>query len=638
MIQLNRVAFLIAVPVMALALSIACRVWAGPFWMGLNLDPDYAYLMNALNLAKGMPVGHVDHPGTPVQLFGAVVLAASQWIGSGDLAETVTTHAETYLWILATLFSLLTALALWYLGKQSYAAWGSWQAALMVQLSVLGGLATVSNDIHRFNPEPLLVVIGAFVCATLIRAVAGGAVTTRTDLLLGFFCGVGVAVKVTFLPIPAAVMLTRAGISRYWTFGAATILGFFVGTLPIVSMYPVFGRWIYGLLTHTGRYGAGEEGIIASQKWFAEIGNILVTMPAFPLAVLLGVVSAVYLSTDRAAKAPRRLMVCFGLMVLFQVLMVAKHPEPRYLMPAIPAAAALIGVSVLHLQGRTQPSPFRLVVAGALLLLLLPAGRTLLRNVEASRASVEEFRQLETKIRDLGPTCTMINHYRASSPAYALYFGDQFAGNARRPRISALYPHHYVYDIWPKILHKGGATTDFESLLLLNSCVAMQGSSGTRIDLNPGIKTETVFSGKVESLTRFSGEKTMAVGCSFRPADGFYPRESSPNHWHVWTGLRGQFEAVVGQETKAVIEAQIESMVMPNKVSILLNGELLEQREFPKSSNKKGTFNVTLKRGMNALAIVSAKPGVSANGDSRQLAVLVADLKIKTEGEDCKLQ
>lgn len=39
-----------------------------------NLGPECVYLVNALNFAMFKTVGHYDHPGTPLQLLGAIII------------------------------------------------------------------------------------------------------------------------------------------------------------------------------------------------------------------------------------------------------------------------------------------------------------------------------------------------------------------------------------------------------------------------------------------------------------------------------------------------------------------------------------------------------------------------------------
>ncbi len=48
--------------------------------MSLNYDPDYTYMLDALNLARMKNIGHIDHPGTTVQAAGAIVLKSVHFL------------------------------------------------------------------------------------------------------------------------------------------------------------------------------------------------------------------------------------------------------------------------------------------------------------------------------------------------------------------------------------------------------------------------------------------------------------------------------------------------------------------------------------------------------------------------------
>ena len=66
--------WLLVLPVCLFLTGLALNGIRGPYWLGANSDPEYAYLLNALSLAELHPVGHYDHPGTPVQTIGALSL------------------------------------------------------------------------------------------------------------------------------------------------------------------------------------------------------------------------------------------------------------------------------------------------------------------------------------------------------------------------------------------------------------------------------------------------------------------------------------------------------------------------------------------------------------------------------------
>ncbi|MCH7485635.1 MAG: hypothetical protein IIC04_01445 [Proteobacteria bacterium] len=69
-------AALAALPVAYVAVTLVLRAHTMPFWLWHNLDPDYFYLLDSLNILNLTTPGHVYHPGTTVQWLGALVKGA----------------------------------------------------------------------------------------------------------------------------------------------------------------------------------------------------------------------------------------------------------------------------------------------------------------------------------------------------------------------------------------------------------------------------------------------------------------------------------------------------------------------------------------------------------------------------------
>ena len=67
----------------------------GPLWLAPNQDPSYHYLLNSLMVAEARAPFHVDNPGTPLQVMGAVVLRATHLVrGSASLRLVVMLDPE----------------------------------------------------------------------------------------------------------------------------------------------------------------------------------------------------------------------------------------------------------------------------------------------------------------------------------------------------------------------------------------------------------------------------------------------------------------------------------------------------------------------------------------------------------------
>jgi len=89
----------------------------GPYWLSFNSDPEYAYLLNSLNFAEGLPIGHVHHPGTPLQVVGACILKPFHFFRTGSaLAEDVLKNPEVYLGFMNSILLGLAIVAIFLAG------------------------------------------------------------------------------------------------------------------------------------------------------------------------------------------------------------------------------------------------------------------------------------------------------------------------------------------------------------------------------------------------------------------------------------------------------------------------------------------------------------------------------------------
>ncbi len=105
---------LMVIPICFLFLASIFLHAKGPYWLGTSSDPDYPYLFNALLIDQGQPPEHIDHPGTPVQLWVAGALKITHFaVGRGSLVNDVLTRPEFYLKVANWTFLAALAAALW---------------------------------------------------------------------------------------------------------------------------------------------------------------------------------------------------------------------------------------------------------------------------------------------------------------------------------------------------------------------------------------------------------------------------------------------------------------------------------------------------------------------------------------------
>jgi hypothetical protein len=76
-----------------------------------DYDPEMAYLLNSLAPFKGAPYFYTDHPGTPVEILGTVLLGAA-YLFFTDQASFINYYLENPVYFLSVARGLITLLSL----------------------------------------------------------------------------------------------------------------------------------------------------------------------------------------------------------------------------------------------------------------------------------------------------------------------------------------------------------------------------------------------------------------------------------------------------------------------------------------------------------------------------------------------
>jgi hypothetical protein len=253
-------------PFFFVTISLIIRQQHGPYWLGLNSDPDYAYLLNSLNITQLKTPGHTDHPGTTIQVLGGIIIKITYLIQSwknfdaSNIVEAVLQSPEFYLLTINTILLILTTTLLFLLGVITFSFSQSIALSLLLQLTPFWW--TVLSHSIRVSPEPLLFCLSQlFVMLLLFYLYSDVVRLPRFALAIGVVFGLGVATKFTFLPLGLVIFLLpglpQKGLA---IFTAITI--FFLATLPVLSQYPRIFSWILSIATHTGRHGKGNQGLV----------------------------------------------------------------------------------------------------------------------------------------------------------------------------------------------------------------------------------------------------------------------------------------------------------------------------------------------------------------------------------------
>ncbi len=483
-------------PGLCTAIGWVLQQQKGPYWVGSNLDPEYAYLLNALNILNGRAPAHIDHPGTPLQLLGAGVLWVSynlQSLGQAALPalnQQVLSQPEFYLGLMHGVLLGLIALSLFLVGWLTWHLSQNLVLGLILQSAPLLTLANV-NALSRMSPEPLLMALTQGMVALLLVYLFRPGCDRRVwfALSLGGLYGLGMATKITFLPLGLGLLLLPGLRRRLWGLGMA-IATFLLATLPIFSRYRQMQNWFTNLATHTGTYGTGAPGVIAPDQ-VGQNGLSLVTAePIFFGLVLLSTLAYLLLWRQGAVSDDRwpvhRCRRLLGLLLLIlgaQILITVKHPGAHYLLPAMNLSGLLVGLQLgmaRALLSLAKNSSKRSWTIGLALVLALAGGH----SYDQLRSASDYYRQaqmVQTTITEQYSQCRLVDYYRASSVEYALKMGNDFAGRYFSSTLQRLYPDRLFYNIWLRTFESFNRRLELKDLNQA-ACLILRGTPFSKAD------------------------------------------------------------------------------------------------------------------------------------------------------------
>lgn len=446
---------LLVLPTLAVCFGSQLRKASGPYWLSGNMDPGYAYVMNSLNLANLRRPYFFGHPGTPVHEVGAVVIRLMN-LGSSKAAMTqnVLRDPERYITAINSVLVVFCGICVLIAGYVALEVTGSLFAALLIQATPFVSVTTLTG-LTSARPEPLMIGVAMLIVAVTLLTLKFGADShsLRYALAFALLIGIAVAAKVSFAPValvPLIILPSRK--SRLWFF-LATAVVFLVSIIPILS--PPLVRemisFMFNLATHTGRYGSGQTGFVDPSSYVSAAIKLVRDDGLFFIVMAVGIlVLALKSRFQSLGGAKRRILIAVTAAQLLQLLMVAKHPHSRYLIPAL----SLVGLNLVLLAdafAEKLPAAFRWTPALAIGLTIAGVqfwtSRNLFRELQNDqRLQSEAYAAVNKQF----PNIPVVTYYTASSPDYALAFGEEYGGNLFGADLQKLYPNQFFYNPWTR--------------------------------------------------------------------------------------------------------------------------------------------------------------------------------------------
>lgn len=446
---------------------------------GIGYGPDaaYVYLLAAVDMLQGYPPVFTDHPGTPLQVIIAMVIPViwltSRVLDSSALGmiDAVLHNPERYLFCVSVLLLFLTVCASYYLGLKLYRATADFRISIACQCSPLV-FALVSPLMVYPTAESLLQSLSIVLIAVLIplfyRSPSDESLKLeRIALVAGVLCGIGVATKLTFLPMLGLLFILPTYRLMFYSFlGCA--LAYLLGIAPIISKLPFMFDWFVRMATHSELHGLGSRSIFNLVQYRQNILRLYDTFPFFyqtfaAIFVFLAIAVARQLTFNQKLNTNflRGSIVVLGVAVAHTIV-VAKHPGISYMVPVLPLALfALCWGLRMALQSSDSLIFSKINDAVWLVLLVIviyiatmsafnanTALKTLRKSAESSyNAITTEIQKYERP--------TLIGTFNCSFQGCATWFGIALTRGLDL-KLNQVNPSFYYYDIFSKNLRIPG--------------------------------------------------------------------------------------------------------------------------------------------------------------------------------------
>lgn len=280
--------FLLIIPIIFFLLSLYIRSAQGPYYFSMRYDPSYVYLISSLNLEQGFGVGHKDHPGTPVQLIGALVIKFMYTLGdkNGTIVESVFEKPEEYLKAIEITFIIINSIGIFLMGLVIYNITNNIFISYFLQFSPL--FCFISFDkvdygllfrLFQISPENFLIFILVILIALLFKYIYEKDLSNKKlwlyTVAFALICGTGAATKILIIPVFIIPFILIKGIHRKIIFSILSILFFIIIVFPTISYPSEFVEYLINTVIKSGRYGKGNATIIDPSVYYINFMKIL---------------------------------------------------------------------------------------------------------------------------------------------------------------------------------------------------------------------------------------------------------------------------------------------------------------------------------------------------------------------------
>lgn len=299
--------------------------------------------MNGLNIASAsLEIGHIDHPGTPVQLLTGLIIKLTHILtGQGTLNDSVIGSPELYIKVCSVVTIATFLLIMYYIPLYVYKNSGNILQSFIFQLVPFSSYSSI-HHMSILKPESFTVILlfafYGYIWVKCIKEVNEKNNYTSTKEFIiasSLFCAFLITTKIINIPF---IIIPLFLINKWYkkiSFFFLTCLFAGLITFPIWDNYEHIYNWVCKLSTHSGMYGSGQDNFV-NWRAFRENLTLIFSIESF---FTIGLVLCFFFMIFFLLKRPHnkvllKLMLSLFIVIFLQVSLASKHFAYHYILGA----------------------------------------------------------------------------------------------------------------------------------------------------------------------------------------------------------------------------------------------------------------------------------------------------------------
>jgi primosomal replication protein N len=451
-------------PLLYLFIGVYFKILVGDLSL-TSVDPDYVYFLSGVSISEGyLKIGHIDHPGSPLQYLIAIVLRITYLFRKDagiPYLEDILSHSDLYVSVVNITLTVVMSISLLIAGKYVFRKTGSVVYGMIIQTVPFIPFIWYQL-IGRIVPELLLpipiIALSAFLLGHFVDKKEK--FDTRDLIILSVIMAFSLSIKLTMISLwLIPIVIVKPWRSKLLVIALSFFL-FLVFAIPATIQIDRFWSWISNLFVHSGNYGSGSKNIVDIISFKSNFNKITQLYKHFTYLVvfqlLLIPVSFFWFRKKQYDFKKIYLIVSVFFTILIQAFITAKHYAPHYFIPGLLLGPLLLLLSIDIIK-EYYPGRALVILSNIFLVIVIywHINQQLINVNYASQgvgnhvSAREETRHYAKTFEKESIKIITSQGYGCPLPEYAILFSTAWLANPLKPRyneiLARLYPNTYQY-------------------------------------------------------------------------------------------------------------------------------------------------------------------------------------------------